>query len=180
MIKRKKLNHWAKKQGFSLKLISVLLSALIVLSSVYAMFFTKFDAQAADSKAKSTGADASTNYSASIGNTPSNIYWTNATYFDYLSDTELSKSLIDNQGTVNTSDYTKAALKLGDYGVTNNVFGYITAQSIGMKLPIYLGANNSMMSICAAHMCNTSLPVNMSDTNCSIAGHTGYRGRVFF
>lgn len=91
-----------------------------------------------------------------------------------------NKSLIDNQGTVNTSDYTKAALRLGDYGVTNNVFGYITAQSIGMKLPIYLGANNSMMSIGAAHMCNTSLPVNMSDTNCSIAGHTGYRGRVFF
>ena len=95
MIKRKKLNHWAKKQGFSLKLISVLLSALIVLSSVYAMFFTKFDAQAADSKAKSTGADASTNYSASIGNTPSNIYWTNATYFDYLSDTERSKGWIN-------------------------------------------------------------------------------------
>lgn len=101
MIKRKKLNHWAKKQGFSLKLISVLLSALIVLSSVYAMFFTKFDAQAADSKAKSTGADASTNYSASIGNTPSNIYWTNATYFDYLSDTELSKGWLnaDQSGT---------------------------------------------------------------------------------
>ena len=91
-----------------------------------------------------------------------------------------NKSLIDNQGTINTSDYTKAALRLSDYGVTNGVFGYISAPAIGMSLPIYLGANNSIMSIGAAHMCNTSLPLDMSDTNCCIAGHTGYRGRVFF
>ena len=91
-----------------------------------------------------------------------------------------NKSLLDNQGTVNTSDYTKAALNLGKYGVTNGVFGYISAPAINMSLPIYLGANNSLMSIGAAHMCNTSLPVNMNDTNCCIAGHTGYRGRVFF
>lgn len=91
-----------------------------------------------------------------------------------------NRSLIDNQGTVDTSDYSKAALKLSDYGVTNGVFGYISAPAIGMALPIYLGANNSLMSIGAAHMCNTSLPLDMNDTNCCIAGHTGYRGRVFF
>jgi sortase A len=91
-----------------------------------------------------------------------------------------NKSLLDNQGTVDTSDYSKAALNLGKYGVTNGVFGYISAPAINMSLPIYLGANNSLMSIGAAHMCNTSLPVNMEDTNCCIAGHTGYRGRVFF
>lgn len=91
-----------------------------------------------------------------------------------------NKSLMNNQGTVDTSDYTKAALKLSDYGVTNGVYGYISAPTIGMALPVYLGANNSLMSIGAAHMSGTSLPVDMKDTNCCIAGHTGYRGRVFF
>lgn len=91
-----------------------------------------------------------------------------------------NKSIVNNQFTPFTSDFTKAALRLSDYGIQDNVFGYISASSINMRLPIYLGATDSVMNYGAAHLCNTSLPVNQNNVNCAIAGHTGYFGRVFF
>ncbi len=91
-----------------------------------------------------------------------------------------NKSLISNQGTVSTSNYASAALNLRNYGIYNNMYGYISAPSIGMKLPIYLGANENMMKSGAAHLDNTSLPIKGKSVNCAIAGHTGYMGRVFF
>ena len=90
-----------------------------------------------------------------------------------------NKSLINHQGTVDTSDYESAALKMGDYGLSN-IYGYLSAPTINLSLPIYLGANKEMMSYGAAHMNNTSLPLNETNTNCAIAGHTGYVGRIFF
>lgn len=90
-----------------------------------------------------------------------------------------NKSIINNQGTVDTTDYTHAALKMSRYGL-GYIYAYISAPTIGMSLPIYLGANDEMMSYGAAHMNNTSLPLNEKDTNCVVAGHTGYIGRIFF
>ena len=36
------------------------------------------------------------------------------------------------------------------------------------------------MAIGAAHLTNTSLPIGGDSTNCVLAAHTGYIGRVFF
>ena len=91
-----------------------------------------------------------------------------------------NENIFSNQGTVSTSEYTSAALNLKKYGIYDNIYGYISAPSIGMKLPIYLGANDAMLSHGAAHLCNTSLPLSGENVNCVLAGHTGYRGRVFF
>ena len=91
-----------------------------------------------------------------------------------------NENIFSNQGTVSTSEYTSAALNLNKYGIYDNIYGYISAPSIGMKLPIYLGANDAMLSHGAAHLCNTSLPLSGKNVNCVLAGHTGYRGRVFF
>lgn len=98
----------------------------------------------------------------------------------YKASKRYNKRIFSNQGTVNTSDYTKAALNLKNYGIYDNLYGYISAPSIGMKLPIYLGANDAVMSHGAAHLCNTSLPIKGKNVNCALAGHSGYRGRVFF
>lgn len=97
----------------------------------------------------------------------------------YKDSKEYNASLINHQGTVDTIDYSSAALKMSDYGLSN-VYGYLSAPSIGLNLPIYLGANDSMMSYGAAHLNNTSLPLDEKNTNCAIAGHTGYIGRIFF
>ena len=65
------------------------------------------------------------------------------------------------------------------YGL-NNLYGYLSAPSIDLYLPVYLGANDSMMSYGAAHLSGTSLPIDEKNTNVAIAGHTGYIGRIFF
>ncbi len=97
----------------------------------------------------------------------------------YRDSVAYNKSLINHQGTVETTNFSSAALKMSDYGLSN-FYCYISAPSIGMYLPVYLGANDSMMSCGAAHLAGTSLPIDMKDTNAAIAGHTGYIGRIFF
>ena len=72
------------------------------------------------------------------------------------------------------------ALNLENYGVFDGIYGYVSAPSIDMELPIYLGASDWNMSYGCAHMTFTSLPLGGMDTNCSVAGHTGYIGRIFF
>lgn len=81
---------------------------------------------------------------------------------------------------INENSYRQAALNLYDYGVPNNIYGYISASSIGMELPIYLGATDENMAFGAAHLTYTSLPIGGESTNCVLAAHTGYIGRVFF
>ncbi|MCH5201970.1 MAG: class C sortase [Oscillospiraceae bacterium] len=98
----------------------------------------------------------------------------------YKDSVAYNKSIINNQGTVTTSDYSTPALNMSSYGVPSGLYGYLSAPTIGMKLPIYLGANASSMSYGAAHLTNTSLPIGGESTNCAIAGHTGYIGRIFF
>ena len=88
-------------------------------------------------------------------------------------------SLINNQGTVDTSNYEKAALDMSSYGLSN-FYCFLSADAINLYLPVYLGANDAMMSCGAAHLAGTSLPVDQTDTNVAIAGHTDYIGRIFF
>lgn len=103
-------------------------------------------------------------------------YDLDALYRDSLA---YNESLINNQGTVDTSDYATAALDMSKYGLSN-FYGYLSAPSIDLYLPIYLGANDAMMSCGAAHLSGTSLPVDQNNTNVAIAGHTDYIGRIFF
>ena len=90
-----------------------------------------------------------------------------------------NKSLINHQGTPDMLNYQYAALDPDDYGVTA-AYAYLEADTIGLHLPIYLGADDWTMSCGAAHLYGTSLPLNMKDTHVAIAGHTGYIGRIFF
>ena len=90
-----------------------------------------------------------------------------------------NKSLIDHQGTIDTTNYEQAALKMSKYGL-NNFYCYLDIPGINLYLPVYLGANDSMMSCGAAHLSGTSLPIDMKNTNVALAGHTGYIGRIFF
>ena len=80
----------------------------------------------------------------------------------------------------NEQSYQSPALNLSSYGITSGVYGYISAPSIGMELPIYLGGNNENMALGAAHMTYTSLPIGGESTNCVLSGHSGYIGRIFF
>ena len=92
-----------------------------------------------------------------------------------------NKKLETNQYEMLRNDtYSQAAVNLENYGITDGIYGYVTAETINMRLPIYLGANSSNMSYGAAHMSATSLPIGGKNTNAVLAGHTGYIGRIFF
>ena len=78
------------------------------------------------------------------------------------------------------TDFADEALDLADYGIYDGVYGYITAPSIDLNTPIYLGASEDNMAWGAAHLMNTSLPTGGESTNVALAGHTGYFGRVVF
>ena len=80
----------------------------------------------------------------------------------------------------NEQSYQSPALNLSSYGITSGVYGYISAPSIGLELPIYLGGNDDNMALGAAHMTYTSLPIGGENTNCVLSGHSGYIGRIFF
>lgn len=97
----------------------------------------------------------------------------------YRDSVKYNEGLINHQGTVDTSDYSTAALKMSKYGLSN-LYCYLSAPSIDLYLPVYLGANDAMMSCGAAHLAGTSLPIDQTNTNSAIAGHTGYIGRIFF
>ena len=74
----------------------------------------------------------------------------------YSDSKEYNASIFHHQGTVDTINYEKAALDMSRYGL-NNLYGYLSAPSIDLYLPVYLGANDSMMSYGAAHLSGTSL-----------------------
>ncbi len=76
--------------------------------------------------------------------------------------------------------YQEPVIDLSKYGIYDDVFGYVSIPSIDMRLPIYLGANGENMSYGAAHMTYTTLPMGEKRSNCVLAGHTDYIGRIFF
>ena len=92
-----------------------------------------------------------------------------------------NEELKKTQSQLLTSEtYENQVLNLLDYGVITNIYGYVSAPTIDMQLPVYLGANEYNMSYGAAHLCYTSLPTGGETTNTVIAGHTGYIGRIYF
>lgn len=96
----KKLNHAAKGTGFFVRVSSLVLAMMIVCTVFAGLSVQKQSVKAANVKKNRTGA--ATDYSVStIGNTRNDIYWTNATYFDYLSDTEMTRGWLnaDQSGT---------------------------------------------------------------------------------
>ena len=100
----------------------------------------------------------------------------------YMDSVVYNEALKQHQGEllVNEQAYQKPSLDLSSYGIYSGVYGYVSAPSIGMELPIYLGGNDDNMALGAAHMTYTSLPIGGESTNCVLSGHSGYIGRIFF
>lgn len=100
----------------------------------------------------------------------------------YEDSVKYNEMLKINQGDllVDSYSYVNPSIDLTTYGIFNGIYGYISAPTIDMKLPLFLGANDQTMSYGAAHLTYTSLPIGGESTNCVIAGHTGYVGKIFF
>lgn len=76
--------------------------------------------------------------------------------------------------------YEQPSFMLSTYSISDNVFGHISAPSIGMDLPIYLGANQYNMRYGSVHLSYSSMPIGGESTNSVFAAHRGYVGKIFF
>lgn len=74
----------------------------------------------------------------------------------------------------------QSCFKLVDYGAESEVFGVISVPRLNLEMPIYLGASEKNMSLGAAQMGQTSIPIGGKNTNCVIAGHRGWGGADYF
>lgn len=74
----------------------------------------------------------------------------------------------------------QSCFKLTDYGAASEVFGVISIPRLNLEMPIYLGASERNMSLGAAQMGQTSVPIGGENTNCVIAGHRGWGGADYF
>lgn len=93
---------------------------------------------------------------------------------------DYNNQIKDEQNIYHSSDFEYSALFLPNYGIHNGMYGYLSAKSINLTLPIYLGATEGNMRVGATHLYMTSLPIGGIGTNAVIAGHTGYIGKTFF
>ncbi len=91
---------------------------------------------------------------------------------------EYNQQLItEGQGKINDiMEYSSFPVDINQYGLPDEMIGYISIQAIGVKLPLYLGADYENMVKGAAVMGQTSAPIGGENTNCVIAGHAGWRG----
>lgn len=76
--------------------------------------------------------------------------------------------------------YQQPAVSLAQYGLTDNVIGFLSIEKMGVELPIYLGANEQNLSLGAAHLTETSYPIGGENTNCVLAAHRGYSKAPMF
>ena len=81
---------------------------------------------------------------------------------------------------VDPFSYEQSAIDLSEYGIDNNVIGYISIPKINIEVPILLGANTANMRKGAVHLTETSYPIGGVNTNSVIAAHRGYGKATLF
>ena len=81
---------------------------------------------------------------------------------------------------VDPFSYEQSAIDLSEYGIENNVIGYISIPKINIEVPILLGANTANMKKGAVHLTETSYPIGGANTNSVIAAHRGYGKATLF
>lgn len=88
---------------------------------------------------------------------------------------------LENQKKLATREaYEAPGFDLTPYELETDVFAVLKIESIGLDMPVYLGANSSNLAAGAAVMGQTSLPIGGENTNCVIAGHRGWKGADYF
>ena len=76
--------------------------------------------------------------------------------------------------------YMTSSIDFTDFGLPDDVAGYITIDKMGVELPLYIGLNQANMANGATIMDHTSMPVGGINTNCVIAAHrmAGFFGDI--
>lgn len=93
-----------------------------------------------------------------------------------------NKALVDSgQSELTGSDaYSTFPVNSAQYGVEDDMMGYIEVPSQKIKMPIYLGASEDNIKRGAGVMGYTSAPIGGQSTNCVIASHNVWNGALRF
>ncbi len=76
--------------------------------------------------------------------------------------------------------YQTPSFDLTEWGLPDNMVGYVRIPAMGVTLPIYLGASEENMALGAVHLSQTSLPIGGENTNSVIAAHRGWSAIAMF
>ena len=74
----------------------------------------------------------------------------------------------------------ESCFTMSSYGVESDAFGVLSIPALELEMPIYLGASSYNMSLGAAQLGQTSIPIGGVNTNSVIAGHRGWNGADYF
>jgi len=91
--------------------------------------------------------------------------------YQFLKSENENMYLTGQSGLVDAFSYQTRGIDLSAYGIEDDCIGYIEIPSIGIQLPIYLGANTDNMKKGAVHLTQTSYPIGGPNTNAVIAAH---------
>ncbi len=94
----------------------------------------------------------------------------------------INKELFENKqkNLTDPFSYEQESLDLSEYGIEDNIIGFIEIPKIGITLPILLGANSLNMTKGATHLTETSYPIGGENTNSVIAAHRGWSWSKMF
>lgn len=96
----------------------------------------------------------------------------------YIQSLKYNETLIGNQNF--NAPFTSSAIDLGEYDINDDIYGYLSIDSIDLTLPIYLGASESNLEKGCAHLYGTSLPIKTNPSASVLCAHTGFIGKTFF
>lgn len=152
-------NNHNKSRSLKSKVIACAIAAVLVVSSAVPAIITGFNsANAASVDDEATGA---TNVT-TIGNTQDNIFWTNATYFDYLTDDEKNSSWLTGIKKYGTG-FNGSIDEWYPYYQFNNKIKSIADSNSAWSTPLYFG-----------NFCNTSGAYDTSPHHVGSGWHSGY------
>jgi len=153
------------------KIIKILLSIILITAGLLFFVYPRIT----DKLYKNNVSELVTNYDSVIEelNNSKNNYKL-AELYDILKE-ENNKIYLDGEKRFLTDNPTALTdIKLSDYGLEDNIFGFIEIPSINITLPIYFGSSEANMRLGATHLTGTSYPIGGVNTNSVIAAHRGY------
>ena len=87
---------------------------------------------------------------------------------------------MEHQCRMDAQTMQQAPLALTEYGYEQAVFCVLSCPTIGLEVPVYLGASAENLNKGAAVLGQTSLPIGGVSTHCVIAGHRSWDAAIRF
>lgn len=84
------------------------------------------------------------------------------------------------EGLKDSSSYTETLFDLEAYGISDGIVGVISVPSVGVSMPLYLGAGTDHLAKGFAQLSYTSAPIGGENTACVAAAHRGWDSGKYF